>query len=465
MGDRKRKGEGTYKVETINVSLLNPLLEDIGDLLRVTDNGGAETANGDVLGDGDLGPLGDAGGGAGPHLDGRADGVALDLAELLVIAILVEIDTGPASKESKGAFDAAVLGVVLELLGGGLGGLSQDGGHEGEELDVLGVAAVNVTGHVADFLDRLGDGLGREAGDEDALGVLGGELLAALGGAGLQEDGGALGRGLADMGAGHLVILALVVDLADAAGLGVDTALGIEHDGIVAPRRVPQLVHDLQVLLGHGVALIVAQVAAAEAEVAGGGVEVAGDDVPADTTLGQVVEGRQAAGKVVGLLVGGGNGDTECEVLGGGGHGGHNERGLVDGPLSARDGGRLDVARSLVDIVAAEHVGDEHAMELALLEELGELYPALNVVELGRLVVRVAPEAWKRGPGSVCAPLTGGRKGASKQSCDKNLPGAWWPEQFSTKALRMSCFLALGAWVSAGALDIVDNAEFGYQKR
>jgi len=75
----------------------------------------------------------------------------------------------------------------------------------------------------------------------------------------------------------------------------------------------------------------------------------------------------------------------------GGGHGGdHGER-IIDGPLSAGLYRRREVPRPAVDIVAPKHVGDEHAMELAGFELLGEVDPVLDGVKLVRAVVRVSP--------------------------------------------------------------------------
>jgi hypothetical protein len=38
-------------------------------------------------------------------------------------------------------------------------------------------------------------------------------------------------------------------------------------------------------------------------------------------------------------------------------------------------------------------IGNEHAMELSLLEELCQLYPMLDGVELRRSIIRMSPKA------------------------------------------------------------------------
>lgn len=93
--------------------------------------------------------------------------------------------------------------------------------------------------------------------DEDCLRVLRGEGLAGLGGAGLQDDRGALGTGLAEVRTGDVEVFADVVDLADAGGFGVDIALAVEDDGVGAPGGFPEFVGDFDVFLGDCVAVIV----------------------------------------------------------------------------------------------------------------------------------------------------------------------------------------------------------------
>lgn len=78
---------------------------------------------------------------------------------------------------------------------------------------------------------------------------------------------------------------------------------------------------------------------------------------------------------MIGLLVGRTDGDTEAQVLSHGGHGGDGRQGLVNWPLSTGPHGRSHVLGAGVDIVAAEDVRDEHAVELALFEHLCQVRP------------------------------------------------------------------------------------------
>lgn len=61
-----------YNVETVNVSLVDPFLHLVCDLLWCADGCCAETADGDVLADCLLCPFGDFRSGLGPAFDGRS---------------------------------------------------------------------------------------------------------------------------------------------------------------------------------------------------------------------------------------------------------------------------------------------------------------------------------------------------------------------------------------------------------
>lgn len=71
--------------------------------------------------------------------------------------------------------------------------------------------------------------------DEDRLGVLRRKGLPGFGGAGLQDERGALGTRLAKVRAGDFEVFALVVDFTDAVWFGVDAALAVQDDGVGAP--------------------------------------------------------------------------------------------------------------------------------------------------------------------------------------------------------------------------------------
>ena len=91
----------------------------------------------------------------------------------------------------------------------------------------------------------------------------------------------------------------------------VKTPVSVVLHRVVFPRAFQQLVDHFEVLVGVVVALVVLHLVFL-AHVAGGRGQVPGDDVPAHAALGQVVQGGQAAGERVRVLVGGARGDAEA---------------------------------------------------------------------------------------------------------------------------------------------------------
>lgn len=67
----------------------------------------------------------------------------------------------------------------------------------------------------------------------------GGEFAAGGGGAGLEEKGGALGRGVDDMAGLEVEKLALVFDCSDAVGVCVFVFFLVQGDGVVGPAAFP----------------------------------------------------------------------------------------------------------------------------------------------------------------------------------------------------------------------------------
>lgn len=207
-----------------------------------------------MLGDCRLGPFGDAGGGFGPAFDGGSaavsvalhyilvglsfsvpDGITLYMAQLLVIAVLAQIDARPAAKQRQRAVNGAQLPELRELGEGLLLRAAENWTEQGQELEAPGVAAKLRPGQLADLSDVGRDGRRAVARHEDGLGVLRGERLAGPGRPGLQDQRRALRTGLADVWPGDGEVFPDVVDLAHARGLRVDAARAVQHDGVVAP--------------------------------------------------------------------------------------------------------------------------------------------------------------------------------------------------------------------------------------
>lgn len=106
-----------------------------------------------------------------------------------------------------------------------------------------------------------------------------------------------------------------------------------------------------------------------------------------------MVDSRQSPGQMVRLLICRRNRDSKAQILCSSSHGRYDSQWFIDRPLGSRDDSRIEVARSLVDIVSAEHVCNENAMEFGGFEQLGQLDPVVHVVEAPGLVIGVVPEA------------------------------------------------------------------------
>ena len=92
----------------------------------------------------------------------------------------------------------------------------------------------------------------RERDHEDALGMTSGELAAPLRRPGLEQQRRALRRRLAQMRPGHLVVRPDVVDGVHLGRVGVHAPGAVGDDRVVLPAGLPQLVGDLEVLVGPG---------------------------------------------------------------------------------------------------------------------------------------------------------------------------------------------------------------------
>ena len=206
-----------------------------------------------------------------------------------------------------------------------------------------------------------------------------GEFLSALGCAGLEEQWGALRSGDGERLTGNGEELAIVVDVAHLIRVDEDVGVGIGLERVRSDRALEQLVHDLHELIGPVVALIVRDLAL-EPEVAGSGVDIAGDDIPGDSTVGEVIEGGQGAGEQVGLLVGHRGGHAESQRLRGRGHGRDCDEGVEQRELHSP--AVRDVGVAAVHVVDAEDVGEEERGESSVFEGLGQVGPEGQLSEL-----------------------------------------------------------------------------------
>ena len=209
-------------------------------------------------------------------------------------------------------------------------------------------------------------------------------------GAGLVEHGCALRRRLAEMQCVKAIVLAGMADAAHARRVGKDPLLAIDDDGVIRPAPLPERVDYVHVLFRHGVAVVV-RLLSAMPHPLGGGVEIPCDDIPADPTLGQVVERRHAAGEGERRFIGERDGHSEAEVLRGVRHGRDKEERIVDRRL--RGVAKRRVGTPAEDIVDSEHVRQEQPVKEPALERPGKLDPGGKPPIVARAVARMPPQA------------------------------------------------------------------------
>ena len=94
-------------------------------------------------------------------------------------------------------------------------------------------------------------------GDEDAFGVARREALPPSRGPGLEQDRRALPRRLGEMVALGSVEGPLVADRVDLRRIGIDPGRAVSAHGVVVPARLPELVEEVEVVVGAVVAAVV----------------------------------------------------------------------------------------------------------------------------------------------------------------------------------------------------------------
>jgi hypothetical protein len=154
--------------------------------------------------------------------------------------------------------------------------------------------------------------------------------------------------------------------------------------------RLPQLVGDVEVVVGHVVALVVTG-QALETEVRRRVRQVRRDDVPTDPAVRQVVEGGDLTSERERMGLQDRAGEREPEVLGNSGHRGDEQHRIVDRDLHALSYG--DLRATPVGVVDAEHVGQEQRVEATGLEDLRQFEPRVELRVLALAGVVTRPQA------------------------------------------------------------------------
>ncbi|MPL90041.1 hypothetical protein SDC9_36086 [bioreactor metagenome] len=387
---RQRIGE----VEAVDAGLLDPVLQQVGDRLARADEERPHAADAapfrQLLDRPDLVA-------AGQMLNRRDDRIGLHLLHRVGRRIGAEVDAGPARHQHKRPVIGGMALIFLVFrprLRVGLGG--DDRRHRVDQ-HLLRVAP----GGGGAGADLAHIGLGRRfqrRRDEHAFGVLGGEGLARARGAGLEQHRGALRRGFAQVIARHVEIAALVADLVDLRGVCEQAAAAVAQHGAILPAALQQLVEHLEIFGGDVIAVVVAAQPALT-DVLRPAFEIGGDDVPADPPLGVVVGRAEPAREGIGMLERGRGGDADAQMPRRLGDRVGKLQRVVHRNLHALAQRLVETA--LVDIVIADHVGQEDRVEKARLQQPCEVGPVVEILVLPRAVARVAPQPGRLVPDAV----------------------------------------------------------------
>ena len=136
--------------------------------------------------------------------------------------------------------------------------------------------------------------------------------------------------------------------------------------------------------------------------------QIRGDDVPADAPLGVMVGRRDAPRECIGVLEGGRRSDTDAEMLGGEGNRRRKLQWIIYWDLCSL----MDrvIVTSLVDVVIANYICNEYAIEDTLFQRFGKS-------------VQYSKSLYCEDRSRGCA----------------HRPGDWWPTQFMSNALKRNC--------------------------
>ena len=201
---------GKRNVEPVDIGLLEPRLDIVGDFFGRADHDRPGAADADMLDDFAHGPH-PVRIGARDVVERGAPGVVLDMAHFLVEVVAGEVDAHPARHQRQRALGrdvAAIVGVFRFRLR--FGAAENDRHHR--EHQNLGRVAPDLLGLRADRGDARPDDFRRRSRHEHAFGMLGGKLPSARRGAGLVQHRRPLRRRLAEMDGVEPVVVSLMLD-------------------------------------------------------------------------------------------------------------------------------------------------------------------------------------------------------------------------------------------------------------
>jgi hypothetical protein len=169
-----------------------------------------------------------------------------------------------------------------------------------------------------------------------------------------------------------------------------DPLLAIPHHSVIRPRRLPELIAEVHVLIRHSIPLIMRNNIIKPKRLRCT-FRPTSNDIPRHPPVGKMVQTAESARQHVRIQITSRSRHTEAERLGHSSHGRDQDHGIHAGGLVARF--QLGVAVTREDFLPAVAVGEEDVADLAALGEFGEVGPVFEAVFGVALVGRVAPLA------------------------------------------------------------------------
>ena len=371
------------QVDAVDTGFLQPGFQFVGHAGRIADQGRITAAEAEAfqqLASGQRTGL--------RGLRSRLDGVAVAVVDRIVEPVAGEVDPGAAGEVGQPGLGAGVLPVLVEFLLCLVRGPADHHRHPDEDFQVLGTAA-GTDGLRAQAVDQLARPRLVGRGDKDAFGVTGGEALAAVGRAGLEQYRRALPRRFGQVIAIEPVERSLVPDAMHPGRIGIDPRRLVAAHRAVLPAALPQLVQQFEVVVGTLVALVVC-IHGRQAHRPCAAVQVAGDDIPAGAAAGQVIKRGHAAGEQIRRFVAQVGGHAKAQVLRHGGHRRHQQQRIVDRQLDRFLQRQVD--RLLVHVVDTDDVGDKQAVKQPALQRGRQPGPVAQRIEIDRVIARMRPQ-------------------------------------------------------------------------
>ena len=260
--------------------------------------------------------------------------------------------------------------------------------------------------------------------------MAGAEVSALVGVAGLQQHRMSLRPGGQRRDSAHVELRPVMFDGPDAAGIDVDSGVDVGQHGIGCP-AVPELARHGEELLGPRVAVGVVEKAAAPEVLAGEGVRRR-DDVPAGTTVGEMVECRELPCHLEGFVEGGVDGPGQPDPVGDARQRGQHGEGV-------RAAHHVEVVDPATMLPQSQPFGQEEEVEQSALGGAGQVHERVELDLAAR--AGIGPHG-----GVVDAREVGGQ---GESACGAFLPACSFAEPPPLwRSVRASAAGRRGRWVT-----------------